>query len=49
MLGSEEEVPCVHDRLDNAQGGDLSLLDWGIFDPIIFELLDESLVQADVR
>ena len=34
--------------MDDAQGGGLFPLDWGIFDPASFELLGEVLVQADV-
>ena len=30
-------------------GGSLFLLDWGIFNPVSFELLGEALVQANVR
>ena len=37
-----------HDRVDDAQGVGLSLLDWGVFNPVSFELSGELLVQADV-
>ena len=34
--------------MDDAQGVGLSLLDWGVFNPVSFELSGELLVQADV-
>ena len=37
-----------HNGVKNAQGDGLFTLDWGIFDPISFELLGKTLVQADV-
>ena len=39
---------CVHDGLDGALGGAFSLLECGILNPISFELVGYSLVQADV-
>ena len=36
------------DGVGNAQGGGGFPLDWGIFDPISFDLLGEVLVQANV-
>ena len=39
----------VLDGEDDAQGGGLLPLDWGIFDPVSFELSGKALVQADVN
>ena len=37
---------CGHDGVGDAQGGGLFLIDWGIFDPVSFELSGEALVQV---
>ena len=33
-----------HDGVNNSQGGEILLLDWGIFYPISFELSGKALV-----
>ena len=38
-----------HDGVDDAQGGGLFPLDWGIFDPVSFEFLGKARVQSNVR
>ena len=38
---------CYHHGMDHAQGGGFFLLEWVIFYPIIFEFVDEAIVQAD--
>ena len=39
---------CCHDGLNDAQGGGLFPLDWGILNPISFELAGNLLVQSNV-
>ena len=39
---------CGHDGPDNSQGEGLLLLDWGILDPISFDMAGDTRVQADV-
>ena len=34
--------------MDDAQEDGILLLDWGIFNPVSFEFLEKTLVQADV-
>ena len=40
---------CDHDGLDYSQRDGFSHIEWGILDPISFDLAIESLVQDDVN